>query len=75
MAKLWFKSHFLRRHPEEINLGKVDAIWFLDLVLLNGRAIGEGTSHRWKGEAEERGETEAFGFGHASIRSEIDLGQ
>jgi hypothetical protein len=27
---------FLRNHPQEINLGKVDQIWFLDLVLLKG---------------------------------------
>jgi len=25
---------FIRNHPQEINLGKVDQIWFLDLVLL-----------------------------------------
>jgi hypothetical protein len=28
---------FLRDHPQEINLGKVDQTWFLDLVLLKGR--------------------------------------
>src|SRR3990170_208114 len=56
---------FLRRHPEEINLGKVDAIWFPDLVLLNGRVIGEETAHRRKGECDEEAEIEALGFGHA----------
>ena len=30
---------FLRNHPQEINLGKVDQIWFLDLVLLKGREV------------------------------------
>jgi len=53
MAKLWFKSHFIRRHPEELNLGKVDAIWFLDLVLLNGKEIGAEIAARPNGESEE----------------------
>lgn len=44
---------FLRRHPEEINLGKVDAIWFLDLVLLKGRKIGEQTARRRNCDEEE----------------------
>ena len=44
---------FLRRHPEEINLGKVDSIWFLDLVLLKGREIGEETATRRVDESEE----------------------
>jgi len=35
---------FIRRHPEELNLGKVDSIWFLDLVLLDGKAIGAETA-------------------------------
>jgi hypothetical protein len=30
---------FIRSHPQEINLGKVEACWFLDLVLLRGREI------------------------------------
>jgi len=30
---------FIRNHPQEINLGKVDQIWFLDLVLLKGREV------------------------------------
>jgi hypothetical protein len=64
---------FLRRHPEEINLGKIDAIWFLDLVLLNGRAIGEETAHRRKGEVDEGAENEAWGFGSAEPRPEINL--
>jgi len=34
---------FMKRHPEEINLGKVDQTWFLDLVLLRGRELREVT--------------------------------
>jgi hypothetical protein len=41
---------FVKRHPEEINLGKVDQLWFLDLVLLRGmelrEAVTEGRSGR-----------------------------
>lgn len=33
--------HFLKNHPHEINLGKVDQTWFLDLVLLRGREVPE----------------------------------
>ncbi len=32
---------FIRNHPQEINLGKVDQTWFLDLVLLKGREVRE----------------------------------
>jgi hypothetical protein len=32
---------FLQSHPQEINLGKVDQTWFLDLVLLRGREVSE----------------------------------
>jgi hypothetical protein len=32
---------FLRTHSEEINLGKVDQTWFLDLVVLRGRELRE----------------------------------
>ena len=44
---------FIRRHPEELNLGKVDQIWFLDLVLLKGRGIGEEAPARRAEEGEE----------------------
>ena len=27
---------FIKKHPQEINLGKVDQLWFLDLVILRG---------------------------------------
>jgi hypothetical protein len=32
---------FNRTHPLEVNLGKVDQIWFLDLVLLKGRELAK----------------------------------
>ena len=48
-------------------------IWFLDLVLLNGRVIGEETAHRLKGEVDEGAEIEALRFGHAESRLEINL--
>ncbi len=37
---------FIKDHPQEINLGKVDQIWFLDLVLLKGREVREAKSSR-----------------------------
>lgn len=37
---------FLKKHPQEINLGKVDQMWFLDLVLLRGRAVPEAKASR-----------------------------
>lgn len=42
---------FLKVHPEEINLGKVDQTWFLDLVLLRGRELREGRAQRESGSA------------------------
>lgn len=33
--------NFIKNHPQEINLGKVDQMWFLDLVLLRGRGVRE----------------------------------
>ena len=27
----------VKQHPQEINLGRVDAVWFLDMILLKGR--------------------------------------
>ncbi len=32
---------FIKQHPREINLGKVDGVWFLDLVLLRGAELHE----------------------------------
>ena len=37
---------FIRNHPQEINLGKVDQTWFLDLVLLKGREVRQAKSAR-----------------------------
>jgi len=37
---------FLKNHPQEINLGKVDQMWFLDLVLLRGREVPEAKTSR-----------------------------
>jgi hypothetical protein len=37
---------FLRNHPQEINLGKLDQTWFLDLVLLKGRELRPAKSRR-----------------------------
>ncbi|MGA8223773.1 MAG: hypothetical protein WB780_19145 [Candidatus Acidiferrales bacterium] len=37
---------FITNHPQEINLGKVDQTWFLDLVLLKGREVREATVPR-----------------------------
>jgi hypothetical protein len=38
--------HFIKHHPQEINLGKVDQMWFLDLVLLRGREVPEAKTSR-----------------------------
>ena len=37
---------FIRSHPHELNLGKVDQIWFLDLLLLRGREVPETKTAR-----------------------------
>jgi len=37
---------FIKNHPQEINLGKVDQMWFLDLVLLRGREVPESNTSR-----------------------------
>jgi len=34
---------FIKQHPHEINLGKVDQVWFLDFMLLRGR-VSPGTA-------------------------------
>ena len=38
--------HFIKAHPQEINLGKVDQVWFLDLVLLKGWEVPEAKGWR-----------------------------
>jgi hypothetical protein len=37
---------FIRNHPQEINLGKVDQMWFLDLILLRGRKVSRAKPSR-----------------------------
>jgi hypothetical protein len=44
---------FIKHHPQEINLGKVDQMWFLDLVLLKGREVPEVKSPRRAAASEE----------------------
>jgi len=48
---------FLREHPQEITLGRVDQTWFLDLLLLKGREIREGTAARQTDESDEAART------------------
>jgi len=44
---------FLKQHPREITLGRVDQIWFLDVLLLKGRELREGTSAHQSDESDE----------------------
>ena len=44
--------NFIRNHPQEINLGKVDKTWFLDLVLSKGREVRESRLRRNPDDAE-----------------------
>jgi hypothetical protein len=43
---------FIRAHPQEFNLGKVDQMWFLDLVLLRGREVPTAKLPRTRDTAE-----------------------
>ncbi len=45
--------NFIRNHPQEINLGKVDQTWFLDLVLLKGKGVREARVPRSTDAAED----------------------
>jgi hypothetical protein len=45
--------NFVRNHPQELNLGKVDQMWFLDLVLLKGREVRGGKVRRTNDAEEE----------------------
>jgi hypothetical protein len=36
---------FIKKHPQEINLGKTDQTWLLDLVLLRGSEVPETAEH------------------------------
>ena len=44
---------FIRNHPQELNLGKVDQTWFLDLVLLRGREVPAARLPRKRDGAED----------------------
>ena len=44
---------FIRNYPQEINLGKVDQTWFLDLVLLRGREVPAAKLPRKRDTAED----------------------
>jgi hypothetical protein len=44
---------FIKYHPQEINLGKVDQVWFLDLVLLRGMELHETVVQRRHGENDD----------------------
>jgi len=44
---------FIRNHPQELNLGKVDQTWFLDLVLLRGREVPAAKLPRKRDTAED----------------------
>jgi len=44
---------FIRNHPQELNLGKVDQTWFLDLVLLRGREVPAAKLPRRRDAAED----------------------
>lgn len=46
-------TKFIRNHSREINLGKVDQMWFLDLVLLKGKGVREARSPRSTDAAED----------------------
>jgi hypothetical protein len=44
---------FIRNYPQELNLGKVDQMWFLDLLLLRGREVPAAKLPRKQGTAED----------------------
>ncbi len=44
--------NFIKAHPQEINLGKVDQTWFLDLMLLKGVVPCEVSAPRTVGEVD-----------------------
>jgi hypothetical protein len=49
---------FVKQRPQEINLGKVDQVWFLDLVLLRGAELHDGASSRHPEDQSESDEAE-----------------
>lgn len=44
---------FIKEHPQELTLARVDQTWFLDLLLLKGRSIRESTTSRQSDESDE----------------------
>ena len=49
---------FIKRHPQEINLCKVDGVWFLDCFLLRGIELQQATIHRQRKGSDEGDEEE-----------------
>lgn len=49
---------FIKRHPQEINLCKVDSVWFLDLFLLRGMELQQATIHHQSKASDEYDEEE-----------------
>lgn len=50
--------NFVKSHPQEINLGKVDQMWFLDMVLLRGTELRSScVVSKSKGNGNEEAET------------------
>jgi hypothetical protein len=49
---------FIKRHPEEINLCKVDSVWFLDLFVLRGMELQQATIHHQRKASDEGDEAE-----------------
>lgn len=49
---------FIKRHPQEINLCKVDSVWFLDRFLLRGVELRQATIHHQRKASDECDEAE-----------------
>ncbi len=45
--------NFMRNHPQEFCLGKIDQTWFLDMVLLRGREVRQPKSRRARATADD----------------------
>jgi len=43
------QATFIREHPLEIHLDRVEALWFLDLVLLKGKEMSDTRSRNRSG--------------------------
>jgi hypothetical protein len=46
---------FIKQHPEQINLSKVDQAWFLDFLALRVREVGQAASTRYLGDGHDDG--------------------